>query len=309
MFDLNDLAYFVKVVDHAGFAPAARALGMQKSKLSRRIAGLEDRLGVRLVQRSTRKFVVTEIGQSYYHHCVAMLAEAEAAQDVINSVRAEPTGLVRVACQPGLIAYRMGAAIAEFMAAHRKVDIQLTAFNRPVDLIREGFDLVIRAGEIAVDAATLVHRKLGEVNQCLVAAPALFEGTAFPQSPAELAGIPALSIGPSPTQSVAERVEWALRRDDGTTANIAVTPRFVSDDLMAIRAAALAGIGAVQMPNLMIADDIREGRLQELLPDWRSHNIAINAIFPSRRGMLPSVRALIDHLAGDCVPYRHGTGG
>lgn len=307
MFDLNDLAYFVKVVDHGGFAPAARALGMQKSKLSRRIAALEERLGVRLIQRSTRKFVVTEVGQSYYQHCLAMLVEAEAAQDVIDSAQAEPSGMIRVACPPGLLAYRMGAAIAEFMAHNRKVEVHLKAYNRPVDLIAEGFDLVIRAGENTVDIATLVNRKLGEVSQCLVAAPALIPDNAVPRVPAELSGIAAIALGPNSAQLDKERHEWTLHHSNGAAAHVPIKPRLVSDDLSALRAAALAGIGAVQMPNLMIADDIASGRLITLLPEWRSPNIAVNAIFPSRRGMLPSVRAMIDHLAGDCFPYRSGT--
>lgn len=307
MFDLNDLAYFVKVVDHGGFAPAARALGMQKSKLSRRIAALEDRLGVRLIQRSTRKFVVTEVGQSYYQHCLAMLVEAEAAQEVIDSAQAEPSGVIRMACPPGLLAYRMGAAVAEFMAHHRKVEVHLKAYSRPVDVIAEGFDLVIRAGENTVDAATLVQRKLGEVSQCLVAAPALFPTAALPRVPADLAGAPALALAPNPAVAEADRLEWTLHHASGAAAQVPISPRLVSDDLSALRAAALAGIGAVQMPNLMIADDLASGRLVTLLPDWQSPNIAVNAIFPSRRGMLPSVRALIDHLAGDCTPFRAGT--
>ncbi|MFV0644813.1 MAG: LysR substrate-binding domain-containing protein [Sphingomonadaceae bacterium] len=307
MFDLNDLAYFVKVVDYGGFAPAARALGMQKSKLSRRVAGLEERLGARLIQRSTRKFVVTEIGQSYYRHCHAMLLEAEAAQEVIESVQAEPAGLIRVACQPGLLAYRMGAAIAEFMGVHHKVEVQLKAYNRPVDLISEGFDLVIRSGDVQIDSAGLVMRKLGEVSQCLLAAPGLLDGRMVPQNPVELTNFPGIAVGSGVSETVSEHHEWVLLDKKGAVANIPFSPRMVSDDLPAIRAAALAGIGIVQMPDLMASDDIAKGRLIELLPGWTSPNIAVNAIFPPRRGMLPSVRALIDHIAGDCVPYRHGT--
>lgn len=195
MFDLNDLAYFVKVVDHGGFAPAARALGMQKSKLSRRIAGLEQRLGVRLIQRSTRKFVITDIGHTYYQHCLAMLVEAETAQQAIDSVQAEPAGLIRVTCPPGLLTYRMGMAIAEFMAAFPRVEIELKAYNRPVDLIGEGFDLVIRTGEVKVDSASLVMRKLGEVSQCLVASPELLKTAGLPENPVDLSRYPGIAVG------------------------------------------------------------------------------------------------------------------
>lgn len=309
MDDLNDLAYFVKVVEHQGFAPAARALGMQKSKLSRRISQLEDRLAVRLIQRSTRRFSVTDIGQSYYQHCLAMLVEAEAAQEVIDAIRAEPAGLIRVACPPGLIAYRMGDALAGFMADSPKVRIQLKAYNRPVDVIREGFDVAIRTGEPTLESASLVMRKLGEVSQCLVAAPALLTGRKVPAAPADLTDMPAIGLGSGLANGGAEPIEWALTHADGSTASIPVEPRLLSDDLAALRAAALAGIGVAQMPNLMIEDDLARGDLVTLMPHWGSPNLSIYAVFPSRRGLLPSIRALINHLAGDCLPYRHGTPG
>ena len=307
MQDLNDLAYFVKVVDYQGFAPAARALGLQKSRLSRRIAQLEARLGVRLIQRSTRRFSVTDIGQSFYQHCAAMLVEAEAAQDVVEVIRAEPAGLVRIACPPGLIAYRMGAAIAQFMTAHPKVEIHLKAYSRPVDVIREGFDIVIQTGQPQPTSASLVLRKLGEVSQCVVAAPALLEGRPALALPSDLAQLPIIALSAHSAPGAADRIELHLVHGDGTTASVAVRPRLISDDLAALRAAALAGIGLVQMPNLMIQDDLAAGRLITVLPAWSSPNIDVSAVFPSRRGLLPSIRALIDHLAGDCVPYRRGT--
>lgn len=307
MQDLNDLAYFVKVVDYQGFAPAARALGLQKSKLSRRIAQLEERLGVRLIQRSTRTFVITEIGRSYYQHCLAMLVEAEAAQEAVESIRSEPVGLVRMACHPGLIAYRMGAAIAEFMALYPRVEVQLKAYSRPVDVIREGFDVVIRKGQPEVDSASLVIRKLGEISQCLVAAPQLAQTRRPPETPSDLADWPAIARGINLVTGETEQAEWQFARPDGPTATVRPKARLLTDDLAALRAAALAGIGAVQMPNLMIEQDLALGRLIPLLASWASPNIDVFAVFPTRRGLLPSVRALIDHLAEDCVPYRHGT--
>lgn len=314
MQDLNDLAYFVKVVDHQGFAPAARALGLQKSKLSRRIAQLEDRLGVRLIQRSTRKFAVTDVGQSYYQHCLAMMAQADAAQDVIDATRAEPSGLIRIACPPGLIAYRMGASIADFLAAHPKVRIQLKALNRAVDAIGDGFDVVIRSGAPREESAGLVMRKLGEVSQGLVAAPALIDRLSPLAHPSDLAAAPAIGQAPQGSGEILasggrDTIEWTLAHADGSTASIPADPRLLSDDLNALRRAALAGIGVVQMPNLMIADDLAAGRLVTLLPDWSSPNVPVHAVFPTRRGLLPSIRALIDHLAGDCEPFRAGTPG
>lgn len=307
MQDLNDLAYFVKVVDHHGFAPAARALGMQKSKLSRRIAGLEERLGVRLLQRSTRRFSVTEIGHNYYQHCQAMLVEAEAAQQAIEQAAAEPMGLVRMACPPGLLAYQMGEAIATFMAAFPKVEIRLKAFNWPADTILEGFDLVIGLQAPALESSNLTIRKLGEISQCLVAAPALLEAAVMVRVPTDLKAFPAIGACVLPTIAEGVELEWRLTHPEGTVAVVSLRSRLATDDLSALRAAALAGIGVAQMPNLLIASDMRAGALIKVLPEWESPNIPVYAVFPSRRGLLPSVRALLDHLADECAPYRHGT--
>lgn len=307
MQDLNDLAYFVKVVDHHGFAPAARALGLQKSKLSRRIAGLEEKLGVRLIQRSTRHFSVTEIGQIYYQHCQAMLVEAEAAQQAIDQASAEPLGLVRMACSTGLLAYRMSEAIATFMVAFPKVEIRLKALNRPVDIIHEGFDLVVTTQAPKLETASLAMRKLGEVSQCLVAAPGLIEKGPPVQTPADLKAYAAIGASSVPTPAEGSDVEWQLVHTGGTVASVSLATRLVTDDLSALRAAALAGIGIAQVPHLMIEQDVHAGGLVALLPDWKPANIPVYAIFPSRRGLLPSMRALLDHLADECDPFRNGT--
>jgi DNA-binding transcriptional LysR family regulator len=144
MQDLNDLYYFVSVVDHGGFAAAGRALGLQKSKLSRRILQMEERLGVRLLNRSSRRFSVTDTGRRFYDRCVAMLVEAEAAEQVIAQVRAEPRGVVRMSCTIGLLNFQFGALIAKFMVANPAVEVHLESTNRPVDVIAEGFDVAIR---------------------------------------------------------------------------------------------------------------------------------------------------------------------
>src|SRR6516165_4547404 len=187
MQDLNDLYYFARVVEHGGFAAAGRALGIPKSKLSRRVAVLEERLGVRLIQRSTRRFSVTELGLAYQRRCLAMLAEADAALAVIENVRAEPQGVIRVACPPGLLASGVGASIASYMAAYPKVDIQLRAPHRHVDVIGDGYDVVVHAGSISSEQGSLVTRKLGELSQCIVASPAIFQGHEVARTPAELA--------------------------------------------------------------------------------------------------------------------------
>eukprot|EP00102_Acyrthosiphon_pisum_P017609 XP_008189085.1 PREDICTED: HTH-type transcriptional regulator PtxR-like [Acyrthosiphon pisum] len=153
--DLNDLFFFASVVDHQGFAPAGRALGIPKSKLSRRVALLEERLGVRLIQRSTRRFSVTELGQTYYAHCKAMLVEAEAAQQAIEQTRAEPCGTVRMSCPVAILHTRVGSMVAAFMADYPKVTVHLEATNRRVDVVGEGLDLAIRVRPPPLDDSDL----------------------------------------------------------------------------------------------------------------------------------------------------------
>lgn len=290
--DLNDLRYFVDVVEQNGYAAAARKLGMPRSRLSRRIGLLEERLGVRLIQRSTRHFAITEIGREFYRHCVAMTMEAEAAQEVIDRMRSEPQGLVHVSCPSSVIYFQTGEMIARFMAKHPKVAVSLESTNRRVDVIREGFDVAIRVRFPPLEEEGLVVRKLAESTQRLVANPAVLEGLPRPLTPADLGMLPSLAWEPAK-----EEHEWSLTGRDGTTAVIRHRPRFVTEDMVALRLAALRGVGVCQFPTMVVREDLKAGRLVDVLPDWAPRAGIIHATFPSRRGLLPSVRALLDFLA------------
>lgn len=294
MPDLNDLYFYVQVVDHGGFAPAARALGISKSRLSRRIAHLEARLGVRLIQRSTRRFAITEIGQEYYRHCVAMLVEAEAAQEVIERTRAEPQGVVKLTCPPALVCFGVGEMIARFMTAHPRVSIHLESTSRRVDLIAEGIDAAIRVRFPPLEESDLVMRVLGPSPQRLVASPELARTVAKHPVPADLAHLPSIDFCPPHRDN-----RWCLEGPDGATALVTHTPRLVTDDMIQMRIAALAGVGAVQLPDMMVERDIADGTLIDVLPHWRPRSGIVHVVFGSRRGLLPAVRALIDHLAGE----------
>ncbi|UFN50260.1 LysR substrate-binding domain-containing protein [Roseomonas sp. OT10] len=292
MQDLNDLYYFVQVVEAGGFAAAARRLGMPRSRLSRRIGLLEDRLGVRLIQRSTRRFQVTEIGREYHRHCVAMLVEAEAAQDAIDRRHARPRGIVRVTCPTTLLHFQVGAMIARFMAACPEVELHLEGTNRRVDLIGEGVDLAFRVRFPPLEDSGLVMRELGPSPQRIVAAPSLLAGSGRPATPAELAGLPSLGW-----HAGREEYAWHLRRADGAQAAIHHRPRFLSEDMESLRQAALAGIGVVQLPSMVVDDDLGRGALVELVPGWAPREGLIHLVFPTRRGLLPATRAFIDHVA------------
>ncbi|WP_137164248.1 LysR family transcriptional regulator [Pseudomonas asiatica] len=293
MEDLNDLYYFAQVVEHGGCAPAGRALNIPKSTLSRRVLQLEERLGVRLLQRSTRHFSVTETGQEFFQHCRAMLVEAEAARWVVERTRAEPQGTVRMSCPTTLLHYRIGGLVSRFMAENPKVKVHLEPTNRRVDVLGEGLDLALRVRFPPLEDSDLVMRTLARSPQRLVASPSLVERLALqlPVEPEHLGEQPSLDWGP-PRDHI-----WQLEGPDGAHAEIRHTPRYITDDMSALRQAALDGVGIVQLPFMVVDQDLENGRLVELNPQWEPRCGIVHAVFPSRRGLLPSVRSLIDFLA------------
>jgi DNA-binding transcriptional LysR family regulator len=292
MQDLNDLYYFVQVVDHGSYAAAGRALGMPKSKLSRRIIALEDRLGVRLLQRSTRRLTVTEIGQEYYRHCVAMLVEASAAQEAIDRSRSGPQGLIRVSAPPALVCFEIGAMIARYMAANPRVTVELESTSRRIDIIGEAFDVAIRVRFPPLEQTDLVMRTLGESPQRLVASPRLVGNRQHPLVPADLATLPSLDFAPMLPRHV-----WQLESGEGASVRVPHKPRLVTDDMAQLLHAALEGVGVVKLPNMVTDRHIASGHLIDVTPGWSPQSGVVHAVFPSRRGLLPSVRGLIDFLA------------
>jgi DNA-binding transcriptional LysR family regulator len=291
MQDLNDLFYFAQVVERGGFAAAGRALGVPKSKLSRRVAVLEDRLGVRLLQRSTRRFAVTEIGQVYLRHCQAMVAEATAAQEAIDHTRTEPRGQVRVSCPFGLLEL-IETVVTGFLVDFPRVRLVVERTNRRVDLIEEGFDIALRVRNEPLEDSGLVIRRLSRSEQALVAAPSLLARAGTPATPDDLVNFDSFDM------SRASGVHaWTLRAPDGGgERNVQFTPRLVTDDMPTLRAAARSGAGIVQLPLAMVSDDIARGVLVHLLPGWTLPAGILHAAFPTRRGLVPAVRLFLDRL-------------
>lgn len=289
--DLNALHLFAQVVEHGGFAPAGRAIGVPKSRLSRKVAELEARLGVTLIHRSTRRFAVTEAGRVFHRHCVAMLAEAQAAEDAIAMTRAEPQGTVRVSC-PVLLSERVLAPmIARFMAAHPKVRVRVEATGRRVDVIEEGFDMAIRVRTPPLEDTGLVLKQLGDHRSALVADPALAERLGRPRTPADLARFDTLDMDRRAGGHV-----FMLTAPDGASAPVRHQPRLVTDDMETLRQAAMAGAGIVELPMMVVRDDIAAGRLEALLPDHELPSGLAHVVFPSRRGLIPAVRLFLDAL-------------
>jgi DNA-binding transcriptional LysR family regulator len=290
--DLNDLYFFAAVVEHAGFSAAGRALGVPKSRLSKRVAQLEERLGVRLLQRTTRRFVVTEVGERFYAHCRAVLEEAQAAQDAVDELRAEPRGVVRLSCPVSLTQTVLSYVLPEFLVRYPKMQVRVTSSNRRVDVIGEGFDLAIRVRSKLDTDANLIIRSFGQSRTLLVASPALLKAQGRPSQPDQLTGLPALSMLEHEGAQV-----WGLVNAGGAQVNVEVVPRLVSGDFALLLESARRGLGVALLPEFVCAPAITRGELEVVLPDWSMPGGTMHFVYPSRRGMLPGVRALVDFLA------------
>ena len=289
--DLNELYYFARVVEHGGFAPAGRALGIPKSKLSRRVALLEERLGIQLLLRSTRSFAVTDVGKRYYEHCRAMLIEAEAAEEFVALTQSQPCGVIRMSCPVALLAARVGRILNRFMLDYPRVVLHVEETNRRVDVVAEGLDLAIRVLPPPLPDSDLILRTLANRRQCLVASPWLLDQHHSPSGPMDLVSWPTLEMGlPRDTH------RWHLLGPDGTQAEVSHSPRYVTQSMLALRAAALDGVGVVQLPTMFMTNELSSGALVPVLPGWEPRPELIHAVYASRRGQLPAVRALLDFL-------------
>jgi len=286
--DLNDYAYFAEVVAHGGFAAAGRALREPKSKLSRRIAGLEERLGLRLIERSSRRFRVTDTGQAFYERCRAILAEAEQAEALVAQAQAEPGGRVRFSCPTGMVTL-IGGLISSFLIRFSKVRLQLVATDRAVDLIEERIDLALRVRSSLASDAGLTMRSLGVSTRILVASPQLASTIASTEQLATMATLA--------TTDASDDHEWHLEADDGRKQIIRVQPRLGCEDMATVREAAIDGLGVALLPDHLCRDALQAGRLVRVLPAWRGVRGTVHLVFTTRRGLSPAVRALIDHLA------------
>jgi DNA-binding transcriptional LysR family regulator len=292
MQPLEGFYYFTQVVAHGGFARAARALGIPKSRLSRHVMALEAQLNVRLINRSTRRFAVTGVGQEVYRHATAMLAEADAALEAVESARAEPRGTIRASCPVALAQSALAPMLPDFLAKYPAVRMQMHVSNRRVDVVREGFDVALRVRSQPSGEDGLVMRAFGRANQLLVASPKYLARTGAPSSPHELRERETLDYGgeldPGP---------WQLVGPNGESVRAEHAPRVLCHDFIVLRAAALAGLGIAQLPESVVRADLQGGALARVLPEWNTPEGIVHVVFPSRRGLLPTVRAFIDFLA------------
>lgn len=290
MQDLNDLRYFDAVVAHGGFAPAGRALRTPKSKLSRRVAALEARLGVRLIERSSRRFRVTEVGVAFHAQCRLAVAAAERAEAIAEASLNEPRGTLRFACPTGLID-AVTPMLPGFLTLYPKGQVQILAADQPVDLIAQRIDVALRVRTRLDTDAALTMRTLTKSRRILLASPALANQLAG-KDIAGLAGVPTLSSSGEDGE-----VTWTLEGAAGETRDIVHLPRLSCGDFSAIRSAAVAGLGVALLPDHACVAELRTGALVRVFPHWRGQEGIVHIVFTTRKGLPPLVRAWIDHLA------------
>lgn len=291
MQDLNDMLFFAEVVDRGSFAAAGRSLGLPKSTLSRRIADLEARLGLRLLQRTTRKLSLTEAGEIYHRHCVALREQAEAADEALAQVRSEPRGTVRVTCPVTLAQTTIGPLLPRFLAQHPQVRVEMAITNRVIDLVQEGVDVAIRVRWSLDDNGSLVVKQLGPTAGVLVASPQLLRRHAPVHEPQDLPLLPTVAMS-----AVDGRASWALLGPGGQREEVVHRPVYAADDLLTLKYAVVQGVGIGVLPDYLCAEEMRSGALAKVLPGWQPPVGKVLAVFPSRRGMVPAVRSFLDFL-------------
>jgi DNA-binding transcriptional LysR family regulator len=298
MLDLNDLAYFHAVAVHKGFTAAARATGIAKATLSKRVAVLEERLGVRLLERTTRSLRLTEVGEAVMAQADAMLANAEAAFSAAALAQADPNGVVRVACPQGLIQDLLIDLLPVFLARFPKVKVQVKVINRRADLVEDGVDVALRARTKLDTDPNLIVRKLGQTRSLLVASPALLASLDRELTIDNVTEFPTLT-------QYEERgeVAWELQGPIGETRSITHRPRLMCTSFDVLRATAASGVGITLLPDFVAAPALANGELVQLLPDWQAPASTLYAVFSSTRGMVPAVRVWLDFLASE-VPRK-----
>ncbi len=289
MLNLNDLFVFVQVVNHGGVAAAGRALGIPKSTLSKRLSELEKAIGVRLIQRTSRNFTVTEIGRDFHRHAAAMLIEAEAAEDVIKGRLAEPSGTVRITASLPIAQFHLAPLLPRLAESYPKVRVVLDVSDRLVDIVQEGFDIAIRNHFGPLPDTDLVQRRINYDPAWLVASPGYVAKKGVPSRPEQANGLDGLMASSS------DRA-WTLHNDEGAAADVTPSPRYVANETVSLLEAAKAGLGVACLASSFCAALIGSGVLVRILPGWTARGVTTTLLMPHRRGQLPSVRVVADHL-------------
>ena len=299
MSDATEMTAFVRAVELGGFSTAARELGLTPSAISKLVTRLEDRLGVRLLNRTTRRLALTPEGEAYFHRCQRILADIRDAEDEVARFRAEPRGLLRINVGTAFGMHQLTPALPEFLARHPELQVELAVTDRVVDLIEEGADLGIRLGTLP--DSSLVARKICELERVVCASPAYLRKHGTPRKPEDLARHNCLNI----TYSASLR-RWPFASPEGVR-HVEVAGSVSANTAETLLQLALLGVGIIRLSDAIVGAAITQGRLVPLLQDvHHSEPLPLHAVYPQGRHRSPRVAAMIDFLLerfGD-APWR-----
>ena len=289
--DLDDFYCFALVVEHGGFSAAERATDIPKSKLSRRVYNLEEQLGVRLIQRSSRHFAVTDIGMDVYRHAQVMMNAAQAAHDVVNHLSSEPCGVIKVSVPVDIAQNQMAKILPAFLKKYPEVRVQMMVSNRRVDVINEGIDLALRVRSKLDNDPNLVLRQFEAIEQRLFASQAYLNEFGHLATPEQLTEHRIISMAEEHLDQ-----HFLLSGPDHQQKKIKVNPVIMGSNLLMLAELANQNCGIALLPDSIAQGFIKTGQLVKVLPEWTAPHGIFHAVYPSRRGLLPAVRVFIDYL-------------
>ncbi|WP_421708332.1 LysR family transcriptional regulator [Algihabitans sp.] len=287
--NINEMEIFVRVVQAKSFSAAARALDLSPSAVSKQIGRLEDRLGARLLNRTTRQLSLTEVGQAFYQRAERIIADIVEAEQAVGDLHAAPRGLLRVNAPVAFGRLHMAPLLPKFLESYPEISVELTVNDRFVDLIEEGMDLALRIGELA--DSSLIAKRLAPNHRVVCAAPAYLAARGTPRLPADLQKHNCMTY-----TFRTNRHDWRLEKD-GVAEAVTVSGNLETNYAEVLMAAALAGSGIVLLPLWLAGPQLTSGELVEVLPDWQAQDSAIYAVYPHARHLSPKVRVFVDFLS------------
>lgn len=282
--DLNEIAVFIKVVECGSFSLAAKKLGMPNSTVSSKVSSLEKRLNTTLIQRTTRKLVVTPAGLAYYKKCVQGLEEIRGAEEELAQVRGEPEGLLRITGPVELGNSIIPKLISEYTKKYPKVTVEVILTDRRVDLIAESVDLAIRAGELK--DSTLIAKRIGTTHFVLVASPKYLKNNGTPTHPRDLVKHSCLQFAPLGSE------HWKLTSSKGAY-NAPIKPKVLANDFNMIKSHSLIDDGIAFLPIFFVYPELKSGKLIRVLPEWKSSAGPIHFVYPAQKFVTPKLSAFI----------------
>ena len=286
----GEMAVFTKVVEEGSFSSAARALKLTPSAVSKQIGRLEDRLGVRLLNRTTRQLSATEEGDAFYQRCVRILTDMEEAEIAVSQRHSAPRGTLRVNCGVAFGKHQISPLIPEFLERFPEVNVEMTLTDALSDLVEEGQDVAIRFGKL--QDSSMVARQLAVSRRAICCSPDYLARFGEPKHPSDLTAHNRLGFS-----TAIHLNEWIFRLPDGSEYPVKVEGNFTANNGETIHEMVLAGLGIARLAEFLVSSEVREGKLVRILrPFYRDVEVPINAVYPTRRHLSPKVRAFVDFL-------------